>query len=881
MKLIMLSAFFLGQSIGLLYAQKIPLDQRAVAGWPKINYPRLSPDGNFFAYNLIVPDRGTSLIFQSFNTSWKKEFSGVKSDADLFTADNKHIIFKNQGDSLCILELGTEKVNYISGIDNYQIPPGGDGSKLVYKTKGPRKNLVVFNFITGAEKYFFDIDEYLFDKGGETLLLNQNSKLNNGFQHRLLIIRMKEDSVKTLDINGRASDFVFSENGGEFVFLVKESLESRELTTLRYYRLGTDSARTIVEPSTPGMGGFNLKEESPFFSRHGDKLFFYITSPKTLYDNKSTTPGSSLSIRTFYDDILKSDLSEQRSFLSMFNFEPGHDSIVRLGKYGDNVNAIDGQFNWIVAQSNITGKREDYKFRVSARPDLYLVSCEDGSRRLLRKRILCEELSFSLGGKFVIWFDREKKQWYSYNISSTVIKELTNGIGVPVYEEDDHPDLPRPEGLAGWSENDGAVFLYDRYDIWRVDLDGVIPPVNITNGYGRRNKIRLRYLDFNKDQGSLIKIGDTIFLSAFNTVTKQDGFFSLILKNRILTKLTLSSNYYGTQRPDFNGTSGLWSILKTKDGKNYITAKMSATEFPNFYLTSNFRDFRQLTDFSPQKKYNWYTTELVRWKLPNGRNAEGILYKPEDFDPKKQYPVIFYYYEKNSFALNVFINPELANGPMNIPWFVSNGYLVFVPDIYYETGYPGRSAFNSVVSAAMYLSKKPWVARGRMGLQGHSYGGFETNYIISHSSLFAAAAPASGASNIVSFFGESEFGTWFFERRQGRMGATLWERPDLYRENSAVFRADRVTAAVLIMHGIDDVVVPYSQALQWYEDLHRAGKKVWLLSYNAGHVLSKTADKMDYSIRLAQFFDYYLKRIPPKRWMGEIDIRWSYLLFAG
>ncbi len=131
-----------------------------------------------------------------------------------------------------------------------------------------------------------------------------------------------------------------------------------------------------------------------------------------------------------------------------------------------------------------------------------------------------------------------------------------------------------------------------------------------------------------------------------------------------------------------------------------------------------------MTTLVPQKNYNWYTTEHVHWKLPDGKPSEGILYKPENFDPAKKYPLIFYYYERDADCLNFYLNPEPSNGRINIPWFVSNGYLVFVTDIYYRNGYPGRSALNSVESAAKYLSRYPWVDSRHMGIQGHSFGGF-------------------------------------------------------------------------------------------------------------------------------------------------------------
>ncbi len=229
--------------------------------------------------------------------------------------------------------------------------------------------------------------------------------------------------------------------------------------------------------------------------------------------------------------------------------------------------------------------------------------------------------------------------------------------------------------------------------------------------------------------------------------------------------------------------------------------------------------------------------------------------------------MIFFYYEKYSDALNDFIHPALSNGVMNIPWFVSNGYLVFVPDIYFSDGHPGRSALNSVVSAAQFLSRMPFVDSKHMGLQGHSFGGFETNYIVSRTTIFAAAAPSAGVSDLFSDYGH-DYG--YYEGGQGRIGASLWERPDLYIENSSLFRADKVTTPILIMHNRRDGIVHFDQGLEWFNALSRLGKKVWMLSYDKeGHTIRDEKNELDYSVRLGQFFDHYLKGKPAPLWMTK------------
>jgi dipeptidyl aminopeptidase/acylaminoacyl peptidase len=475
---------------------------------------------------------------------------------------------------------------------------------------------------------------------------------------------------------------------------------------------------------------------------------------------------------------------------------------------------------------------------------------------------------FSPADKYLVLIDKVHGAWFSHNIALNTTKNISGTLRQPLYYENDFPDFPRSYAIAGWLVNDKAVLIYDRYDIWQVDPEGIIPPINITHGFGKRYNIRFRYVDFHAGEDKAIGANDTLLLSAFDMSSKMDGFYHLTVNGKSLQKLIMSAHIYNYITDDFCGVHYPVRIAKAKNTNTYMLFRMSATEYPNMFLSRNLIDLIPVTNLAPQKNYNWYTTELVHWKLPDGKPAEGILFKPENFNPAVKYPVIFYYYEKNAYNLNAYIYPELSFGNMNITWYVSNGYLVFVPDIYYTVGYPGKSGYNSVESAALYLSKKPWVDPQRLGLQGHSYAGFETNYIVSHSTLFKAASPASGMSDFVSIYGEV-YDPWYYEDRQGRIGAAPWQRPDLYIENSPIFKADKVTAAILIMHTVTDWGVPYLQGLEWYNSLLRLHKKVWLLSYkNDNHILSDDQNRLDYSIRLAQFFDHFLKNGPEPGWMA-------------
>jgi len=314
--------------------------------------------------------------------------------------------------------------------------------------------------------------------------------------------------------------------------------------------------------------------------------------------------------------------------------------------------------------------------------------------------------------------------------------------------------------------------------------------------------------------------------------------------------------------------------VKAKDAEVYLVKRMSASSAPNVFLTRDFKTYSQLSDVQPQRGYNWMTSELHHYKMDNGQTGAGILYKPENFDPAQKYPVIFHYYQARSAEVYNFQYPDFATKQFNISWYVSHGYLVFVPDIINDKpGYIGQTVVNSVGSAAKYLSGFSFVDASKMGIQGHSFGGYETNLLVAKTHIFAAAQSSAGISDLVSLYGDIISGRSaipFVEKGQPYIGVSLWERPDLYLENSPLFSLDKVTTPLLIYHSRTDGAVPFTQNLELFTALRRLQKPVWMLQYDdEGHVMTSADCALDFSIRQEQFFDHYLKGKPAPKWMTE------------
>ncbi|MET0299691.1 MAG: prolyl oligopeptidase family serine peptidase, partial [Flavitalea sp.] len=357
---------------------------------------------------------------------------------------------------------------------------------------------------------------------------------------------------------------------------------------------------------------------------------------------------------------------------------------------------------------------------------------------------------------------------------------------------------------------------------------------------------------------------ETLLLSAFNRNSKDDGYY--------LKKLgaggdpaLLSMGAYTFSAP-----------VKAKEAEVYIVSRMTPQQSPDIYSATDLKNFTRLSEINQQQKdYNWFTAELVKWKMLDGKMSEGLVFKPENFDPKKKYPVIFYFYEQDADGLNNYRAPAPSASTINIPYFVSNGYIVMDPNIHYKTGEPGESAYNSVVSAAKFMSKFPWVDSTKMAIQGQSWGGYQVAYLVTRTNMFAAAGAGAPVANMTSAYGGIRWGTGLnrqfqYERTQTRIGSTLWQRPDLYIRNSPLFRVDKIKTPLLIMHNDADGAVPWYQGIEMFTAMRRLGKKAWLLQYNGeDHNLVERRNRKDLSVRLGQFFDYYLKGAAPAKWISE------------
>lgn len=875
------------------YSQKPPIDTSVMGKWPYLdNSVAISNDGHYVAYVIgDQPPGSQTLVVRSTDNSWA--VAHVGAGAGIFSTDSRRYAFQN-GDTLFLLTLGTDRHEQVTAIASCKWPRIRSGEWLAYQLKGPAGEVVLRSLVSEKEKRFPAVTNYFFARTANVLVMATAGQ-DSVPETSLRWVDLKEGMAKTIwshsggSVKMTANETGFDAAGDQFAFLVGE----KAAATLWYYKTGMGKAIVKVTGQTQGMGP-GLSIVAPLqFSANGRWLFFGLQAPADA--PKPRQGGPVVEIWSYKDTIIQPEQRRLNGKLQQFLAVVGiaGDRVIRVEREGEQAETstywITGDATVVLGHHNPFRVWVEYWQDSSLQTSIYLLNLQDGSRKLLKERVSSEDrlvdYTFSPHGRWLAYFDLAMGAWYCVDTRSGATRNVSRNIPARliVQEVDRHALADFPvASLAGWL-GDSALLVYDEYDIWRVDPAGNALPVNITNGYGRRRKIILRVI---KPADKSDYPDPLVLLSGFRTNDKYNGFYRKDLRKKGDPDSLIMGPYCfyhdGSQIPSMSVFDPGMPPIKAAGAEAWIVKRQDAHTAPNYFATRDFKTFTALTNLQPQQSYNWLTDTLIRFKQLDGTPTQAILYRPEDFDSRKKYPVIFNYYEELSYRLYEFPYPQLTSAEIDIPWFVSHGYLVCTPDIHYRIA--GRSgipvdewAYNSVLAAARYLSAFPYVDSKRMGIQGHSFGGGETNYIVTHSTTFAAAAEMAGVADpissyltLVPFVAPFEHASSMavFETGHSLYGANPWQRPDVYRRNSAVLNADKVTAPLLIVHNPTDNEIQWRQGLELYMALRRLGKKAWMLEYdNEGHTIRSPQNAVDYTIRLSQFFDHYLKGMPAPVWM--------------
>lgn len=750
--------------------------------------------------------------------------------------------------------------------------------KKELKNKKTGRPLLVYQLETEKIDTLFNVTDYSFSEQGDKLVTTVALTDKKDKRQSVNLYQLPSFSpvVLSSDMNFYTLP-VFSTDGNKLTFLASDDTITTGSKHCELYIFEQGSVKKLIEKKKYPVeipDGWTLTENgAPQFSENAQRILVGIApilSPKdtTIVDLEM----ASLDLWHYADpelqpmQLIHKNRDLKKTYLSlidlaapqnMFLLTTSRWETVRILNNGNSSQAIVLDYGPYKIESNWEGVGQK---------DLIILDLKTNIRKYIARRVWSKIFS-SPDGNYLLWFG-DDQQWYCYSVVRDTQVCLTQKCKVSFGEEDfDRPMFIPAYGIAGWTEGDKEVLLYDRYDIWKFTPDGNLV-VNLTSGKGRESNCTFRYLDTKQRFGvekEVIPSQGSLLLSVFDNETKKNGYAMMKAGKENVPVVHVLDGYTYSQ------------LQKAQNANIYIYQKENFSTSPDVYITRDgWKHEKRLSDINPQmKEYNWGTAELVSWKAFDGTLLKGILYKPEDFDASKKYPMILYFYERKSQTLYNYYAPAPSRSTINIPFYCSRGYLVFVPDIVYKTGMPGECAYNCIVSGVENLCSNSWVDRDNVAIQGQSWGGYQVAYLVTRTHMFKAAGAGAPVSNMTSAYGgirweSGECRQFQYEHTQSRIGRTLWEAPELYFANSPLFKADRVETPLLMMHNDKDGAVPWYQGIEFFTALRRLGKKVWMLQYNnEAHNLVERRNKKDLSIRLQQFFDHYLKGAPMPVWMEK------------
>ncbi len=886
----------------VITAQKKVLDHTVYDSWKSLSEIAISNDGKYTITVVKAQEGDDYLLINDLHS--KRELIIPRGYNYSITPDQRHIIAqiktpyeatrhakikkvaeeKMPKDSLVIISLEKLSLSKIPNVKTFKIGKDfsdymaytiDDTLKIKDKAKPNEKTrtLVIRNIYTAKEDSVKNVSEFLFSRNGKGLaVVTQPEAKDSINKPSVIYFDLNKFNKRIVSTGKKYRSPALSESGDRLAFLATADSSKAEIKnySLYYFSTNSDSATLIVDRSKAGMPkDWNVSENyNPEFSKNGKRLLLGI-APIVLPKDTTIPDFEKAQLDLWHwqepliqpQQLVELEKKKKQTYLSYVDLEDVNKFYQLATEQMPNV-SISNENNgkYALGTSNLNYLFET-QWDIAARltNDIWVLDLENHSSKQI-KTGLQAQYNFSPDGKYLAWYDINNRQYYSYSFETGKEICLTDNLNINFWDEkNDTPSIPYSYGLGAWLEKDAAFLVYDAYDVWQLDPSGKKAPINMTKNIGRNDKLTFRYIKTD-EESRFIKSNEKILFSAFDNTSKKYGFFELDKSN--LKPLIVDGYIFSIPK-------------KAKDKEVYLFVKSNFNTSPDLYVTSNsWKTDTRLSDINPQMKdYNWGTAELTEWTTFDGKQSQGIIYKPENFDPNKKYPLMVYFYEKHSDNLYQYSPPAPSRSIINIPFYCSRGYIVFTPDIQYTTGHPGESAYNSIISGVEELAKNIWIDRDNMAIQGQSWGGYQVAYLVTRTDMFKAAGSGAPVSNMFSAYGGIRWETgrsrqYQYEQTQSRIGATMWEAPDLYKENSPIFFADKVKTPLLIMHNDKDGAVPWYQGIEYFMALRRLHKPVWLLQYNnEAHNLKERRNCKDLSIRLQQFFDHYLKGDAAPVWM--------------
>ena len=872
----------------------------------------LSRDGEWLAYpitrsngenelrisNTTTDDRTVASFGEdpafSADSHWMAYAIGRSEDAVAELRTSGEAARKDMG----LLDLTTLDVKVVENVTTFAFSEGGaylamhrerppnddarDGHDADTPNDPTGSDLMMRDLNTGADVQFANVSAFAWQDDGALLAMTiaAEGRTGNGVQ----LFNALTGGLRTLESDSAVfSGLSWREGEDDLAILRSRSVTGYEGDThsVLVWRnlVDTPTAALTYDPADDTNFPAEVrivKERQPVWSDDGTAVFFGVktweaarqTDDEPAADANDTNGESERAEETAEVDVWHSEdrriipmqrvqaqRDRDRSLLAVWHLDKGH--FVQLATdLMEEVSLLEGQVFAVAEHTDPYAFESMFGRRWM---DIYAVDVKTGVRTKAIEQIRHFH-GGSATGRYVLYF--KDGHFWTYELTTGHRANITEGLPASFADaEFDYPTEERPAyGVAGWEMSDKSVLLYDRYDIWRVASDGS-SYARLTNG--SQEDIRHRYIELD-DATSGIDLAKPFYVSMYGQWTKKSGYARIDVEGRTKSERLVWLD------------SQVDRIIKANDAELYAYVVQRFDDSPDYFVSGpDLSGARQVSNTNPfQQDYTWGRSELVDYWNPAGQRLQGALFYPPNYDPSKQYPMLVYVYELRSQMVHRYVAPS-ERRPYNTSVFTSQDYLVLQPDIVYWDRDPGVSATECVEAAVAAVLQMGIADPKRIGLVGHSWGGYETAFIPTQTNTFAAAVAGAPLTNFFSMFGTIHWNQGMpesshFETGQARMDVPYWQDMEAYVRNSPVLFIEDLNTPMLVAFGNKDGTVDWHQGIELYNYARRAGKDLVMLVYDdENHSLRKKPNQIDYHHRVLDWFDHFLKGENAPTWITD------------
>ncbi len=748
--------------------------------------------------------------------------------------------------------------------------PAAAGAK-VYGTE-----LILRELTAGTERSLANVLAYSFARDGKNLLFTVASKTEPENGAYAIVPGNPAPPAALLVGKGKYTMLTWDREQTQVAFLSDrdDAAAKTPRSKLYLWPRGANAAVETVTSATPGFPADLAVSDkaAPAFSRDGKKLYVAAGLPPKPPRPPADAPADDEKVTAdlwrWNDDHVqpiqkvRATQDRNRSYRGVLDLaskrytQLADPTLAQVSLSDDGTRALGGDDRAYRKLSDFDGRYTDYT----------LVDPTTGARRAGLKQFRGSAPQWSPDGRWAAYYT--DKHWHVIDTATGATRNLTAKLK-PVFwnEQDDRPEPPSAYGTAGWTKDSTAFLAYDRFDTWQLFADGRAPK-NLTAGHGRTTKTALRVQRIepvdDEDDVRGIDPAKPLYLRGESEESRASGFF----RTTFAATTAPVRLVWGDKSYRYLGRAQAADVL--------LVSASRFDEFPDVQVTdSSFAKLTKATDGGAQlAQFAWGRSELLSFRSTDRVPLQAALYKPANFDPKKKYPMIVYIYERLAQGVHGFVNPAPGTS-INLSFYTSNGYVVLAPDIVYKTGEPGQSALRCVLPAIDAVVKLGFVDEQAIGIQGHSWGGYQIAYLVTQTDRFRCAEAGAPVGNMTSAYSGIRWGTGLprqfqYEQTQSRIGKKLTDAPQTYLDNSPIFHIAKVKTPLLLLHNDADDAVPWYQGIELFLALRRHEKAAWLFNYNGqAHGLRRRADQKDWAKRMHQFFDHYLKGALAPEWMEK------------